>query len=327
MAFFNDYVIQSTTNVMQTKRNNPNMMLLCILGPTAVGKTEIAIRIALRIGGEIVSVDSRQIYRNMNIGTAKPTLEQLRLVPHHVIDCVSPDEYFSVADYQRLADEAIKQISDRGKVPMLVGGAGMYFKAVVDGLFDGPDADKALRKQLRQEAEEYGIQHLYERLKIIDPKAAGNIHHNDLLRIIRALEVFELSGNRISDMQQQWNNGEPRYKFIAFGLDRPRQELYKRIESRVDQMMADGLLDEVRSLSGYSRELQSMKCLGYKELLAYLDGKCELNEAVKLIKQNSRHFAKRQLTWFRKDKRINWMDLSTCQNPENVIIDEFMGDI
>jgi len=289
-------------------------MLLCILGPTAVGKTEIAIRIALRIGGEIVSVDSRQIYRNMNIGTAKPTPEQLKLVPHHVIDCVSPDEYFSVANYQKLADEAIKQISDRGKVPILVGGSGMYFRAVVDGLFDGPDADKALRKQLRLEAEEYGIQHLYERLKIIDPKAASNIHHNDLLRIIRALEVFELSGNRISDMQQQWNNGEPRYKFLAFGLDRPRQELYKRIESRVDQMMADGLLDEVHSLSGYSRELQSMKCLGYKELLAYLDGKCELNEAVKLIKQNSRHFAKRQLTWFRKDKRINWVSNPRIMN-------------
>lgn len=299
-------------------------MLLCILGPTAVGKTEIAIRIALRIGGEIVSVDSRQIYRNMNIGTAMPTPEQLELVPHHVIDCVLPDEYFSVADYQRLADEAIKQINDRGKVPILVGGSGMYFRAVVDGLFDGPDADKAFRKQLRREAEEYGISHLYERLRIIDPKAADNIHHNDLLRIIRALEVFELSGNRISDMQQQWNNGEPRYKFMAFGLDRPRQELYKRVDARVNQMMADGLLEEVRSLSGYGRELQSMKCLGYKELFAYLDGKCSLEEAVAQIKQNTRHFAKRQLTWFRKDKRINWMDLSTCQNPENVIMKDLI---
>lgn len=299
------------------------MTLFCILGPTAVGKTEIAINVALRIGREIVSVDSRQIYRQMNIGTAKPTPEQLKLVPHHVIDCVSPDEYFSVADYQKLADESIKQIIEHGKVPMLVGGSGMYFRAVVDGLFNGPDADKVLRKRLKQEAEEYGIQHLYERLQTIDPKAASNIHHNDLIRIIRALEVFELSGERISDLQQQWNNDEPRYKFAAFGLNRPRQELYKRIETRVDQMMADGLLDEVRLLSGYSRELQSTNCLGYKELLAYLDGKRSLEEAIAQIKLNTRHFAKRQLTWFRKDKRIKWIDLSTCPFPENAIIEEF----
>jgi len=302
-----------------------NLTLLCILGPTAVGKTEIAIKIALRIGGEIVSVDSRQIYRQMDIGTAKPTPEQLKLVLHHVINSVSPDEYFSVADYQKIADEAINQIHQRGKVPMLVGGSGMYFRAVVDGLFDGPDTDKALRKRLRQEAEEHGIEYLYEKLKIIDPKAADNIHHNDLIRIIRALEVFELSGERISDLQQQWNSSEPRYQFVAFGLDYPRQELYKRIEARVDQMMSDGLLDEVRSLSGYSRELPSMNCLGYKELLSYLDSKCDLDEAVRLIKQNTRRFAKRQLTWFRKDKRIKWIDLSTYPSPEDVIIEKFVS--
>lgn len=300
------------------------MKLLCILGPTAVGKTEIAINIALNIGGEIVSIDSRQIYRNMNIGTAKPTPEQLRLVPHYLIDCVSPDEYFSVADYQKLADEAIKQITDLGKVPILVGGSGMYFRAVVDGLFIGPDANKALRRRLKQEAELYGIPYLYEKLQNIDPKAASNIHYNDLIRIIRALEVFELSGERISDLQQQWNNGKSRYKFVAFGLDRPRQELYKRIETRVDQMMSDGLLDEVRSLSGYSRELQSMNCLGYKELLAYLDGKCTLGDAVTQIKLNTRHFAKRQLTWFRKDKRIKWIDLSVHPSPEDMIIDSLL---
>jgi tRNA dimethylallyltransferase len=299
------------------------LTLLCILGPTAVGKTDLAIRIAIRINGEIVSVDSRQIYRQMDIGTAKPIPEQLRLVPHHVINCVNPDEYFSVADYQKLADEAIKDIQDRGKIPMLVGGSGMYFRAVVDGLFDGPEADRLFRNKLKREAEENGIQHLYERLKIIDPQAASNIHHNDLMRIIRALEVFELSGNRISDLQQQWNSAEPRYSFIAFGLNRPRDELYKRIEARVDQMMADGLLDEIHSLSVYSRDLLSMNCFGYKELFDYLDGKYDLDEAINLVKQNSRRFAKRQLTWFRKDRRIRWLDLSTCQNPEDFIIDGF----
>jgi len=297
-----------------------SLALLCILGPTAVGKTELALRIATRIGGEIVSVDSRQVYRYMDIGTAKPTPEQLRLVPHHMIDCITPDEPFSAADYQRGADEAIHQIRQRGNVPMLVGGSGLYFRSIVDGLFDGPQADTAFRQRLRQEAEELGIQHLYNRLRAIDSKAAENIHHNDLMRIIRALEVYERSGERISDLQQQWERAEVRYKFIAFGLTRPRDELYQRIEARVDRMMAEGLLDEVRSLSKYSRDLPSMNCLGYKELLGYLDGQYDLDEAVRLIKRNTRRFAKRQLTWFRKDKRINWIDLSTCPSPEDVVV-------
>lgn len=292
------------------------MALLCILGPTAVGKTELAVRIAARIGSEIISVDSRQVYRKMDIGTAKPTQE----IPHHMIDCVMPDEPFSVADYQKGADAAISQILQHGKVPMLVGGSGMYFRAVVDGIFNGPQSDPALRQKLRQEAEEFGIPYLHQRLETIDPEAAGRIHHNDLMRIIRALEVYEKSGRRISELQKQWNQGETRYKFLAFGLIRPRKELYERIDSRVDQMMSKGFLDEVRSLSGYSRDLPSMNCLGYKELLSFLDGQYDLDEAVRLIKQNTRRFAKRQLTWFRKDKRIKWIDLSACPSPEDIII-------
>lgn len=299
------------------------LKLLSIIGPTAVGKTELAINIALRINGEIVSVDSRQIYRKMDIGTAKPTHEQLRHTPHHVIDCVNPDEYFSVADYQRLADEAIKDILNRGKVPMLVGGSGMYFRAIVDGLFEGPEADKTFRNKLKQEAEENGIEYLYERLRIIDPQASNNIHHNDLFRIIRALEVFELSGTRISDLQKQWNNEESRYNFIAFGLNRPREELYKRIEARVDLMMTEGLLDEVQSLYKYDRDMPSMNCLGYKEFFDYLDGKYDLNEVIRLVKQNTRRYAKRQITWFKKDKRIKWIDLSENPSPEDIIIEEF----
>ncbi len=303
------------------------MKLLCIIGPTAVGKTELAINIALCINGEIVSVDSRQIYREMDIGTAKPTPEQIKRVPHHVIDCVDPNEYFSVADYQKLADEAIKDIQNRDKVPMLVGGSGMYFRAVVDGLFEGPEANRDFRNKLKTEAEEKGIEHLHERLKVVDPKAAENIHQNDLMRTIRALEVFELSGTRISDLQKQWNDAEPRYDFIAFGLNRPRQELYKRIEARAGQMLSDGLLDEVRLLSSYSRDLPSMNCFGYKEFFDYLDGKYDLKEAIGLLKQNTRRFAKRQLTWFRKDKRIRWIDLSENPSPEDMIINEFKGGI
>jgi len=303
------------------------LALLCILGPTAVGKTELSLRIATGIGGEIVSVDSRQIYCQMDIGTAKPTSEQLDVVPHHMIDCVMPDQPFSAADYQKGADEAISQIRQRGNVPVLVGGSGMYFRAVVDGLFDGPEAAPEFRQKLRQEARESGVQHLHDRLKIIDPKAADNIHHNDLIRIIRALEVYEKSGKRISELQQQWKDGEPRYKFLAFGLIRPRGELYRRIEARVDQMIAQGLVDEARSLLKYSRELPMMNCLGYKELFAFLDGQYDLDEAIRLIKQNTRRFAKRQLTWFRKDKRIRWIDLSICPSPEDTIIQEFAQSV
>ena len=301
------------------------MRLLCILGPTAVGKTELALCVATRIGGEIVSVDSRQIYRYMDIGTAKPTPEQLNLVLHHMLDCVTPDEPFSVADYQKGADRAIEEIHQRGKVPILVGGSGMYFRVVVDGIFQGPQADASFRQELRQEAEELGIQHLYNRLESVDPQAAARIHHNDLIRIIRALEVYEKSGKRISELQQQWKHSEPRYDFAAFGLTRPRNELYKRIEARVDRMMSDGLMHEALSLSKYSRDLPSMNCLGYKELFSFMDGQYDLDEAIRLIKRNTRRFAKRQLTWFKKDKRIRWIDLSTCHRPEDTIISEFIG--
>ena len=298
------------------------MALLCILGPTAVGKTELALRVAARIGGEIVSVDSRQVYRKMDIGTAKPTPEQLKLAPHHMINCADPDEPFSAADYRRGADQAIREICQRGKLPMLVGGSGLYFRSVVDGLFDGPQADEELRQKFRQEAKELGTGHLYARLEAIDPEAAGKIHHNDLLRIIRALEVYEKTGTRVSDLRQQWGSSETRYKFAAFGLTRPRDTLYERIEARVDKMMAEGLLEEVRALSQYSRDLQGMKCLGYKELLSFLDGRYDLDEAIVLIKRNTRRFAKRQLTWFRRDKRIRWIDLSAHPAPESAIIEE-----
>jgi len=294
---------------MEKKSEYRNETLLCILGPTAAGKTEIALEVASRIGGEIVSVDSRQIYRGMDIGTAKPTPEQLDIVPHYMISCVMPDEPFSVADYQKAADKAIQQILEHGNVPMLVGGSGMYFRAVVDGIFEGPDADKSFRSRLRKEAEESGVQNLYERLKLIDPRAAARIHPNDLIRIIRALEVYEKSGKPISELQQQWQEGKTRYRFVAFGLDRARAELYERIDARVDEMMSRGLLDEARSLIKYDRKLISMNCFGYKELLDHIEGKYDLSEAIRLIKQNTRRFAKRQLTWFKKDKRIKWINL------------------
>lgn len=287
-------------------------MLLCILGPTAVGKTEIAIAVAQRLNAEIVSADSRQIYRYMDIGTAKPTPCQQAQVRHHLVDVVDPDERFSVADYQRAADNAIGDIQSRGKRAMLVGGAGLYFRAIVDGLFDGPNADPAFRGGLRAEAQKFGAEVLHRRLSRVDPESASRIHPNDLTRVIRALEVYEKTGKVISDLQKEWIRTSPRYSFVAFGINRERQELYQRIEARVDKMLESGLLEEIQRLiaRGYDKNLPAMQGFGYKELIDYLDGKYDWDTAVNLLKRNTRRYAKRQLTWFRNDPRIKWINLS-----------------
>ncbi|MFQ6040294.1 MAG: tRNA (adenosine(37)-N6)-dimethylallyltransferase MiaA [Candidatus Poribacteria bacterium] len=287
-------------------------MLLCILGPTAVGKTEIAIAVAQKLNAEIISADSRQIYRYMDIGTAKPTPCQQAKVRHHLVDVVDPDERFSAADYQRAADIATKDIQSRGKRAMLVGGAGLYFRAVVDGLFDGPGADPEFRTRLRAEAQKFGAEVLHSRLSRVDPESASRIHPNDLTRVIRALEVYEKRGKTIADLQKEWNRSSPRYSFIAFGINRERQELYKRIEARVDEMLEVGLLKEVKELMarGYDKDLPSMQGFGYKELTDYLEGESDWDTAVDLLKRNTRRYAKRQLTWFRNDPRIKWLNLS-----------------
>ena len=290
-----------------------NSKLLCLLGPTAVGKTEIAIELAQHLNAEIVSVDSRQIYRQMDIGTAKPTPEEQQAVLHHLIDCVDISQPFSVADYQSLADTAIADIQNRGKQVLLVGGAGLYFRAVIDGLFEGPGADPAVRERFEQEAAQHGVDALHERLRACDPESADRIHPNNVVRVIRALEVYELTGVPMSEHQQQWHREKQRYPFIAFGLTMPRALLYHRIEQRVDVMLANGLIAEVESLlaTGYARDTIALQSFGYKELITYLDGECTYTEAISQLKQNTRRFAKRQLTWFRKDTRIEWIDRET----------------
>ncbi len=284
--------------------------LICLLGPTAVGKTEIAIQLAQRLNAEIISVDSRQIYRQMDIGTAKPTPEEKQAARHHLIDCVDISEPFSVADYQSLADTAIADIQNRGKRVLLVGGAGLYFRVIVDGLFKGPGADPALRKRLEGEVAQFGVDALHDRLRVCDPESADRIHPNNIVRVIRALEVYELTGTPMSELQQQWHPEKQRYPFIAFGLTMPRALLYRRIEQRVDVMLANGLIAEVESLlaAGYGRDTIALRSFGYKELIAYLDGDCTYLEAISQLQQNTRRFAKRQLTWFRKDTRIEWLD-------------------
>ena len=302
--------------------------LLCLLGPTAVGKTEIAIELAQRLNAEIVSVDSRQIYRQMDIGTAKPTPEEQQAARHHLIDCVNISQSFSVADYQRLADTAITDIRNRGKRVLLVGGAGLYFRAVVDGLFEGPGADPILRKRLEGEAAQHGVGVLHERLRACDPVSADRIHPNNIVRVVRALEVYELTGTPMSELQQQWHPEKQRYPFIAFCLTMQRARLYRRIEQRVDVMLANGLIAEVEALlaAGYSRDTVALQSFGYRELIAYLDGECTYIEAVSQLKQNTRRFAKRQLTWFRKDTRLEWIDRESTPDIVGNIL-ERIGDI
>ena len=302
--------------------------LLCLLGPTAVGKTEIAIQLAQRLNAEIVSVDSRQIYRQMDIGTAKPTPEEQQTARHHLIDCVDITQPFSVADYQSLADAAIADIQNRGKRVLLVGGAGLYFRAIVDGLFEGPGADPALRERLESEAAQFGVDALHKRLQTCDPASAERIHPNNLVRVIRALEVYELTGTPMSELQQQWHPEKQRYPFIAFGLTMPRTLLYRRIEQRVDVMLANGLIAEVESLlaAEYARDSIALQSFGYRELIAYLDGDCTYLEAVTQLKQNTRRFAKRQLTWFRKDTRIEWLNRESTPNIVGNILEK-IGNI
>ena len=299
--------------------------LICLLGPTAVGKTEIAIQLAQRLNAEIISVDSRQIYRQMDIGTAKPTPEEKQAARHHLIDCVDISEPFSVADYQSLADTAIADIQNRGKRVLLVGGAGLYFRVIVDGLFKGPGADPALRKRLEIEAAQFGVDALHDRLRVCDPESADRIHPNNIVRVIRALEVYELTGTPMSELQQQWHPEKQRYPFIAFGLTMPRALLYRRIEQRVDVMLANGLIAEVESLlvAGYARDSVALQSFGYRELIAYLDGDCTYLEAISQLQQNTRRFAKRQLTWFRKDTRIEWLDRESTPD----IIENILGKI
>lgn len=300
--------------------------LLCILGPTAVGKTEIAIDLAQRLNAEIISVDSRQIYRQMDIGTAKPTYQELQAAPHHLIDCVDISQPFTVADYKILADTAISEIQNKNKQVILAGGAGLYFRAIVDGLFEGPGADDKLRNKLQLEAAEYGVEELHIRLRKYDPISADRIHPNNLPRVIRAIEVYELTGIPISEHQQQWEHKGQRYSFNAFGLTMSRPQLNDRINQRVDVMLANGLVKEVESIlaAGYSRDSFALQSFGYKELVAYLDEQCTYVKAVEQLKQNTRKFAKRQMTWFKKDKRIQWLERNTTPNNIEYLVNKII---
>ncbi|HHW14968.1 MAG TPA: tRNA (adenosine(37)-N6)-dimethylallyltransferase MiaA [Firmicutes bacterium] len=298
----------------------PRGRLLAIVGPTAVGKSEVAVEVARIIDGEIVSADSMQVYRGLDIGTGKLSPAERGGVPHHLLDVVEPEETYSVARYEREALAAIAAIHRRGRVPLLVGGTGLYYRAVVrDYLFEGPGADPELRARLADEAQREGAPALHRRLAEIDPVAAGRIHPNDLRRIIRALEVYILSGVPLS--QQQQGSEEPRFDLVAVGLTAPRGVLYARIERRVDAMLAKGLLAEVRTLvdRGLESWLTSIQALGYKEFLPYLRGEEDLATAVVRLKRETRRYAKRQLTWFRREPHVHWLDREAYPGTGNLV--------
>ncbi|MDH7497855.1 MAG: tRNA (adenosine(37)-N6)-dimethylallyltransferase MiaA [Syntrophomonadaceae bacterium] len=290
------------------------MRLAAIVGPTAVGKSRLAIHCALRLGAEILSCDSMQVYRGMDIGTAKPSREDRALVPHHLLDLVEPDADFTVADYQARARQLIEEINRRHRLPMLVGGTGLYYQAVVDDYQLAPmPGDAAVRRALEEEAER-DLPGLYARLQWEDPVAAASIRPRDRKRIVRALEVCRVAGRPFSSFQKR---NPQRYHLAAVGLTAPREVLYQRIEQRVDAMLQAGLLEEVAGLwrRGFDLPLNSMQALGYRQLLSYLHGRCTLEEAVAAIKRETRRYAKRQLTWFRRDGRIRWFDVSEVEDP------------
>jgi tRNA dimethylallyltransferase len=285
-------------------------------------KTALSIKLAKAVNGEIISADSMQVYKYMDIGTAKITPEEMEGVPHYLIDILNPDDEFNVVKFQQYAKENIRQIQEKGKIPILVGGTGFYIQAVLYDIdFTENDSDTAYRRELEQQAAAHGGEYLHEMLKKVDPDSAEAIHPNNVKRVIRALEYAKLTGDKISVHNASQRENDSPYNFCYFVLNKKRTELYETINKRVDVMMQKGLLNEVKNLAerGYHREMVSMQGLGYKELLAYLDGEYTLEEAVEILKRDTRHFAKRQLTWFKREKVVTWINKDEFKDEEEIL--------
>ena len=297
--------------------------LIILTGPTAVGKTALSIKLASEIGGEVISADSMQVYRQMDIGSAKIKPEEMDGIPHHLIDILEPEEEFNVCLFQKLAQDAMEQIYERGHIPVVVGGTGFYIQALLYQIdFTEEETDTAFRDKLWQLGEEKGNHYLHELLRKVDPASAEEIHENNRKRVIRALEFYENSGKPISTHNREQRQKTSAYNSCYFVLTDDRKKLYERIESRVDQMLSKGLVDEVRTLKerGCNASMVSMQGLGYKEILEYLDGRCSLSEAVEKIKKETRHLAKRQLTWFRREKDVIWLDKQAFAYDEDAVL-------
>ena len=292
------------------RRDRPQVVIL--VGPTGVGKSKLAIELAEAFGGEVVSADSMQVYRHMDIGTAKPTVDEQKRVRHHLIDIVDPNQPFNADLYQRLGRKTIDQLYQSGKPICVVGGTGLYIRILTRGIFNSPKIDPSVRERLRQEAKEKGRDFLYDRLKRVDLKTASCLHPSDLFRTIRALEVFDSTGIPISFFREQHHFGERPYQTLKIGLEMDRKTLYHRIDQRADRMIEKGLLQEVEGLMemGYGAELKPMQSLGYKQMVQFILKEIGWNEAVRQMKRDTRHYAKRQWTWFKADPEIRWQDAS-----------------
>ena len=289
----------------------PTLTIIC--GPTAVGKTELTLALAERFDGEIISADSRQVYRLMDIGTAKPTKDDQQQVRHHLIDVVWPSEEFNAARFITLAEAAIQSVRQRNKRPFLAGGTGLYIKALTEGLLDAPGADPELRKRLHGRAEQEGSEVLHAELAEVDPESAARLHTNDLVRIVRALEVFSQSGRPLSALQDEHGFKSGNYRTLKIGLTCARETLYERIDQRSEAMFRQGLLEEAEQIlqAGYDPDLKIFKTIGYRQAFALLRGEMSRAEAIDDLKRSTKRYAKQQITWFRKDKSIIWLESSS----------------
>ena len=295
--------------------------LIVVAGPTASGKTKLAVDLARKYKGEVISADSMQIYKKMNIGTAKPTAEEMDGIPHYMLDFLDPSETFNVADYVYMASECIRQVFASGHQPILAGGTGLYINTLIDNITFLPvPNDPAVRLQLEQQARREGIAALYRQLQEIDPEICKKIHPNNKIRVIRALEIYQLTGKNMSWNQAQSRNTPSPNAPIMIGLRFSKSELlYQRINQRVDKMLKQGLVEECKELYTNKLSVTARQAIGYKEIKQYLDGQCSLEEAVEQIKQGSRNYAKRQLTWFRRDNRYQWFSVDGCEKEEDYL--------
>ena len=297
--------------------------LIILTGPTAVGKTKLSIALAKAVDGEIISADSMQVYQQMNIGSAKIMPEEMAGVPHFLIDVIKPDEAFNVVTFQTMAKQAMADIYSRGKIPIIVGGTGFYIQAILNDIeFDENPQSTEIRDRYEQLLHEQGEEALHQELAKVDAKAAMEIHPHNSKRVIRALEYFAQTGQKISEHNQEQRERQSPYDFTYFVLNEARERLYQRIDERVDKMIAEGLVEEVKGLHerGFTKEMVSMQGLGYKEILECLDGECSLEEAVYKIKRDTRHFAKRQITWFKREREVIWVNKNEFNYDDSIIL-------
>lgn len=302
--------------------------LIVLTGPTAVGKTKLSIALAKAVNGEIISADSMQVYRYMDVGSAKITPDEMDGVPHHLVDVLDPTEDFNIVLFQQLAKKAMEEIYSKSRIPILVGGTGFYIQAITRDIdFTQSEQDDSYRKELEALAAEKGNTFLHDMLASVDPKSAEDIHENNVKRVIRALEFYKQNGTRISEHNEEQKEHVSPYDLAYFVLNAPRPLLYERIDARVDEMLKNGLVEEVKTLQrmGCHRGMVSMQGLGYKEILAWLEGEYPYEEAVRILKRDTRHFAKRQLTWFRREEEVTWVDKDKFDYNDSRILDYMLS--